>query len=183
MSADSPQPIIRAAHVPTYDVPNNIEDPSRSLAKVELYFEGLQAPSNGQLYDGALILFIRDDGHILGTTHDHPVTMSGVYQETGEQVGQSDLGVLNEAAQQELRNHDLLGIWQDSRMFALYYEARQASLRAKAAYRLQQRKIGLYEAHVNAFYEQDEDGGLPPKVESIDYILLDEDGNSIPDGD
>lgn len=179
MSTDSPQYTIRAAHVPSHPG-ETIANPSRSLAKVELTFPELTFPEDGREYSGSVILFVREDGNVLGQVQGFAVTFVAHYLDTGARV--EDITHLEGLAQSILSEYDLPGIWQDSRMNALYYEALLAARRAKQAYAEQQELVALYEGHVNAHYSVDPDGGdIVPKVTDVDYLVVNDDGTIVAD--
>lgn len=173
---------IRAAHVPAAEG-EDISNPVRSLAKLELGFSGLRGES-GRPFDGILILHVRDDGMVLGKAHDHPVMLTAIYTDRTEDepvTAANDLAVLNKAAEDTVRTLDLASVWADSRMFALYQQALEADVAAQRAIADFNDKHDRYRNHVARHYKPDENGNIDPKEQAVSYIILDENGDAVDD--
>ena len=180
MSSDAPQHTVRAAHVPNYEG-ETIANPARSVAQVEVRFPELTEEATGRQYEGILIVFVREDGLILSKIHDRPVTLTAVYLDDGQPVTPHTLQAFNGLAMETISQYDLKDIWQDSRMFALYYESYIASVAARRAYQKQQEATARYDKHIATYFTADESGELSQKVEGVEYLTLDHDGNLVSD--
>lgn len=147
----------------------NVEAANTNLARVELNFTGLELP-DGLHANGIVTVHIRDDGMVLGKVHDHPITIKAWFDDDEPVTGDPNIHAFTDAAQHVLRTMDRRGIWQDSRMYALYSVLNESVRAARAANRLYEKRFLTFEEHLSKHYPPVPEGeGVAPKEPRVEH--------------